>query len=452
MREDNSLKVYAKMNRIQKKRERKYQLRVTLRKFISFFHEEDVDKVIKFLNIVFELSRHIGSIIIMLIYIVINYKFSSVPLAFGAATLFSFLLFFYEYSPEVIKEMIRELTFININLKKFNLKNNSKLFLYKWRVLFGNKILMANMFSFMTHIYKGTPVWLSALGTAIMSGILVFITIVFLYIKLFKAEGHVPIKGKDQIKSLAYRIDGLEYRQSPFKRISNLSELIHTSFYRSDYKKTVNVLVIIISLLMITTFIYSLLSEDAINYISVVTFSVYPTILNLFFVRILANAFLSDNIKYANFYLIKKFNLQKEYDRIILKVLLKNTFPIVSLWVIFLLAVNRCNLFSVVLSLLICVQWIVIATILVKRCVKSYQYDFDDLQLNLNSLAMNNVLEDYFLFGLPIILLSYLIVLVHRSQSLYMFTVFMFLYTIAAVLYLLLLYAIERRGKFVQHK
>lgn len=188
------------------------------------------------------------------------------------------------------------------------------------------------------------------------------------------------------------------------------------------------------------------------RYITVCILSILPTVTNVIFQKILAEALLAEEVLITNFYIIRKFGRKNNFINVTIRKLQQYTVVMIGGVLIEEVIFNKLAPKIVILCVCSIIQWVSVTVLLGMRCFQFEKYDYNDLKENYTGIMISNMLEDYLIIGLPVILISGSLMAVGKPENMIIFLGVTVIYTVIEYLYAMGKVTLKRRKKDVSYK
>ncbi len=446
-----SLKIYRVLLRKAQKRETEQNIRISMRFFINLFHEEDKESIIKTLYYAWCFSNALGKLFLFGLFFIINSKLGTGIITVIISTAVCQLIIMINYKKANLNYKKTELEFFCSTLKISNSKKIVTILLEYFESDFLLYIIIYYTSTLIYQVYQSENILLAFINCTMLLVILSGINLYFICSKILKCK----LINLLQVSKIFFENIAIKNEESiklQQKNQSSIRLVIENQFQYYNLNRSNKIFVTFIAgSLIILSFLRYFLNINQ-NYINIVLFSFYPTLLNMVFIKILSESLLTDDITTANFYFIKRYTAKRYFMNSTFINLIQYTKLIPITWSIINIITNRFSWTSIVFASLSIFQWVGVCLIETKRCYNYEKYDFDDIKLNIQSLMMTNLFEDYCILGLPVIGCSFSILTLYKTNSINEFTLYMSIYTIIILLYSVFKYFREMECRGVRYK
>lgn len=424
--------------KLYEKRKLEEQVRVGMMKFINIFAEEDKPHVLKALCYAYSLSEYIVSFFIAALFFSISYYLSAYNYrVFSVIIYIALLLLKTNYNE--LRECKAHITFLPVSEK-----SNYKFFRLIFRFTNRNALLILifpYVIGLFVYGYVSGSLYSTSIYLLISSSCLYLVSLGYYF--LFNIIGS-PY-GNNLIKALFVRRKE-KLRVKEYKR-KNFDLLYQRAFdinFKAGIVKIISsILFVIISICFL---VLNGISNNAVQLFLLITWAFLPSILYALVISVLYADLFNQDYIFTTYYLIKKYNLQGQVTKSLIRSSLKNSlFYLLPLGGLLLISLN--NVYAVVASLICIIHCFNILILSAVRIHKYTKYSFDLLNSNVILKMLSEPFEDYILLGLPIIMLSYNILECVRKGSISSFAIYYLVFVLIVILYVSIKISLTLRRK-----
>lgn len=406
-------------------------------KFINIFAEEDKPYALKALCYAYSISEYIVAFFIAAMFFSISYYFNAYTYKLISIIIFIALLLLKTNYNE-LRDCKFHITFLPVS-KKIAYKYFMLIFRFTNRTVLLN-LIFPYIIGQMVYGYVSGKCYSTSIYLLISSSCLYLTSLAYYF--LFNIIGS-PY-GNNLIKALLIR---WEKRLRIKKYERNNFDLLHQRAFDINFKAGI---VKIISALLfvgisICFFALNRMSNNGVQLFRLITWAFMPSILYAITLSILYNNLFNQDYILTTYYLIKKYNLHAQVVKSLIRTSLKNSlFYLLPLGGLLLMSFN--DVYAIAGSLICIIHCVNILILLVVRIHKYIKYSFDLLNSNVILKMLSDPFEDYILLGLPVIMLSYNILVLVREGNISSFALYYSVFVLIVTLYVGIKISLALRG------